>query len=116
MTHEEEKLVLKWLRSRGRMDEAPRDGRSTIQRALRGGEDISREIRNAMADWLEDDPDSLLPSRGRDMKVTFRNDVELGSWNDRQWEQWNEERGARLQARINDNPEVQAFIARYRGR
>jgi hypothetical protein len=89
MTHEEEKRVLKWLRLR---PENPRHGlreRRVLQRALRGGEDIRREIRDALADWLLASPASMLTeerdsfvNRLADAKVTFRNDVELGSWND----------------------------------
>ena len=58
MTHEEEKRVLKWLRLREK-DRAGGLGllsfgkaRKILQRALRDDEDISREIRDAMADWL----------------------------------------------------------------
>jgi hypothetical protein len=33
--------------------------------APRGGEDLNREIRDAMADWLEADPTSMLPGLTR---------------------------------------------------
>jgi hypothetical protein len=63
MTHDEENRVLNWLRRRPRN---PHDGlpeRRCLQRALGLGEPLSRDIRNAMADWLEEDPDSLLLNR-----------------------------------------------------
>jgi hypothetical protein len=99
MTNEEEKLVLRWLRLRPKH---PRHGlreRRMLQTAILNDE-LSREIRNAMADWLEDDPASLLPSHSfqaydefapidekawANLKPAppspFHNDVELGSWN-----------------------------------
>ena len=73
MTPDETAMVLAWLRRRGAVtDEQAMTGglfgngtliepeRRLLQRALRNGEPISREIRDAMADWLEADPTGLV--------------------------------------------------------
>ena len=64
MTVDEEDWVLRWLRSRGKepaYEKPHRSARRILQRALRGGEPISREIRETLADWLLASPASMLP-------------------------------------------------------
>jgi hypothetical protein len=86
MTPEEEKLVLRWLRLRPKH---PRHGlreRRMLQTAILN-DYLSRDIRDAMADWLEDDPASLLPGRS---KPYWHNDLPYEEHlrdNDRQLEE-----------------------------
>ena len=102
MTKEEEKAVLVWLRQRGEgLYDGPRRPRTILQRALRSGKPISRDIRDAMADWIEADPTGLVLNQ-----EAFEEACEMALSL--------EEREAKLQARINANPVIQAFIARHR--
>jgi hypothetical protein len=83
MTHEEETMVLDWLRRRGACSfkQAMKGGlfgvdldkeRRILQRALRNDEYIIRDIRDAMAAWIEE-PASLLlslsPERRLELEV-----------------------------------------------
>jgi hypothetical protein len=100
MTHEEEKLVLKWLRGRA----PPTYAHALLQRALWGDEKLSRPIREALADWIinqQISPGGLF-GNGELAPLT-----EVGKQN-------YDERSAKLQARINANPDIQAHIDAHR--
>jgi len=64
MTKEEERTVLRWLRGRENpYDQNCKLERRILQRALLNFEPISREIRDAMADWIETSPATLFPPK-----------------------------------------------------
>ena len=126
MTPEQEVVVLYWLRSQG--TKPTHNARKILQDALRDGDDISQDIRDAMADWIQDNPGSLFHAYGASRPVLqalglmpkpapnspVPGGEGLHNAGNRLQASLEEERSAKLQARINDNPEVKAFIARHR--
>lgn len=55
MTPDEERMVLEWLHSSWQRDGANRKlERAILDRALRKDEPISPEVRDALADWFQD--------------------------------------------------------------